>query len=446
MSRTIKDRRKERGKQMSYEYKNSWKMRIEYHEIMNDPRKNVNVRAMVWNLSTTAKDEYTGGQYPEYLSRMEERLEQHKDIYWLDFVVISAIHKLVVEKKTTEWLDRYIHENIYPDILRYKQPCGNEHKSEIGEMLCLIGCRFPESHQGKEGNTGKEIQNLESKKNALQQEIERMQNEKSSLEASIRALETKQSNLDENVNEIISRELEEKRRELVDEIAQERIQRMIRLESDLQEEFEKKKQEYLESIQKEIAYEERRKDLQEIITSSEQLYKICEEKKNSLISEMAEIRQEFKEYKESMQKKVRQISEELENGYISASNKLIQKERELQQDKMEKILDIFRELQRLLYYNRDEKSLGFAPEKLQRYMNRFVRILNELGYESEMPMIGEPFDPYKHEEEPGEGEEMDVDSEEAVVKETVTCAFKKKDTDEEYYIKKASVVLGKKLC
>ena len=262
----------------------------------------------------------------------------------------------------------------------------------------------------------------------------------------ITALEERKATISDEVNSIIEAELKEKRADLDIQLNQALIEQRIIEHSKLKEELEAEKQKCLENMESSCKYTLRRKEIQELMDATEVLQEQKELVRQDILKEIDAVKKLFKKQQEEMEEKIRQLSVDMEKSYMDATNRLVLQGRKLQQEDAKKFLNICCELQSLIYYGISEEELGVPPKKIESYLSRFMRDLKSVGYESEMPEIGEAFDAYKHEDvEPRDGEVEDVDLEEAVVKEVVSCAFKTTEDGVEDYVKKAKVVVGRKV-
>lgn len=458
---------------MRYEDLNSRELWLEHMIDMMSPQYEYRKRdvrnAAAFNLYNKIREEYERREKPRFVMEIENQIREEGYVDLYAFKLIRAVYANLIQNRDSMSINNFLNEEVVDDMYK-KKICRD--LQGLWMMLNSLSNKYlgDAGFQQKSGisfwnlgDTAKKIQNLESQKNSLQRDIQNLREKKASLETDVAALKERKANVENEVNSIIEKELEIRRSNFELQLNEEYTARKLNWDAKLKTDYEQKLQESMEQMKETAAYKIRRQELEDLMHSSEDLYRQREETKLAVLQEMAEIKRNFKQQKEDMEEKIRmmsemvktnlkQMSEDLDSSYLSATNKLVVQERNMKQDKMEKFIDNCHELQHLLYYQTSEKELGLEPKRIERYLNKFMRILREYGYESVMPEIGEPFDPYKHEEaDSRDGEREDVDLEDAVVREVITCGFKKvdegsMDDEDDYYVRKAEVVVGRKTC
>lgn len=93
-----------------------------------------------------------------------------------------------------------------------------------------------------------------------------------------------------------------------------------------------------------------------------------------------------------------EILQKIEKNAANAANIVVNTERRIRRDDCDALLWNFCELQEQLFYNVSEKELGLKPTQIERYLRRFLKVLNRMGYEHYIPEMGEVFEEEFHEE------------------------------------------------
>lgn len=131
-----------------------------------------------------------------------------------------------------------------------------------------------------------------------------------------------------------------------------------------------------------------------------------------LCDEMRGVSRSFKRSAEQMMEEWRQRTQDLiceinqntektletwEKTAANAANAVVNTERRIRRDDCDALLWNFCELQEQVFYTVPERELGLKPTQVERYLRRFLKVLNRMGYEHYIPKTGELFDEEFHE-------------------------------------------------
>lgn len=267
-------------------------------------------------------------------------------------------------------------------------------------------------------------------------EIKRLKQEQEICERNIEARKQEQ--------EICERNIKARKQELenLDRKIFLRKQELDRLQNEAEREIEQKKQAAYEQMQKSLAYQQRREEearyLEEVRSDIRRREKfedgLCDEMRQvsgSFHGGMQDLIRELKENMDRVVEKLQQETEEavaaMEKQTANAINAVVDTERRIRKDDFGDLLHNFAELQQLVFYNTPEGELGLEVTRVERYLKRFLKVLNRLGYEEYVPQPGEDYDEYLHIAAEREEEELPEKLDGYVVDGIVSYGFKKED-------------------
>lgn len=133
---------------------------------------------------------------------------------------------------------------------------------------------------------------------------------------------------------------------------------------------------------------------------------------DQLCDEMRKVSWSFKRSAEQMMEEWQQRTQELiceinqntektletwEKTAANAANIVVNTERRIRRDDCDALLWNFCELQEQVFYTVPERELGLKLTQVERYLRRFLKVLNRMGYEHYIPKTGELFDEEFHE-------------------------------------------------
>lgn len=160
-----------------------------------------------------------------------------------------------------------------------------------------------------------------------------------------------------------------------------------------------------------------------------------------LCDEMRGVSRSFKRSAEQMMEEWQQRTQELiceinqntektlktwEKTAANAANAVVNTERRIRRDDCDALLWNFCELQEQVFYTVPERELGLKPTQVERYLRRFLKVLNRMGYEHYIPKTGELFDEEFHEK----GKWPDGDAQKQSAKECTAGADDMKNWNE----------------
>lgn len=279
--------------------------------------------------------------------------------------------------------------------------------------------------------------NIEGRKRELEncgRNIEVRKLELENCEKNIEVRKRELENCEKNI-EVRKRELETLDGEILL-----RRQELNRLRNEAEREIEQEKKAAYERMQKNLAYQQRKEEeeryLEEVrrdICRREKFEEgLCDDMRrvsgsfHSGMQDMVlELQKNMEHIVEKMQQETRAAVETMEKQTANAINVVVDTERKIRKDDFGDLLHNFTELQQLIFYNTPGGELGLEVTRIERYLKRFLKVLNRLGYEEYAPQIGEAYDEYLHIAEEREGEELPKTLDGYVVDGIVSCGFQK---------------------
>ncbi|MDO5336446.1 MAG: hypothetical protein Q4E89_03145 [Eubacteriales bacterium] len=276
--------------------------------------------------------------------------------------------------------------------------------------------------------------------------------------AEIEALGRKAAEIESEINlsrrkkqEALDEELRRERERLQAELTEEFAKSRTLLLAQAKQEIEQRKQEELHKIQAsavcQLRQEENEAYLREVRADIERRTqfedRLCEDMRGvsrSFKSTAGDLVTELEGSTQELLQRLVGYTEktilELRRSAANAANAVVDTERRIRRDDTEALLWNFCELQEQLFYNVHEEELGLKTTQIEKYLKRFLKVLNRMGYEHYIPKQGERFDEEIHEE----GEPSDFGAEAGHKREEDTIAPQSGET--ETFEKVFSALLG----
>lgn len=381
----------------------------------------------------------------DYICRMKRRIPgpQWKEKYFLDLV--NCVEHECKEQKSSALIE-YIQGDLYRKKMPYsyimilravwsfrKQPvelreiqyfierdywCDSNEVEELKKLLVNLPLKYSNSQ-------------LEQKK----AEIEDLQRKASDIEMEISvSRKRKQEALDDEIR----RERERCQQELSEELARERAVLLAQVKQEIQA----LKQEELHRIKAGAAYQLRQEENERYLQKVQEDIRRRTEFEDRLCDDIRDVSRSFKssagemvaeletstrELLKKLTDNIEKTQQELRRSAANAANAVVDTERKIRRDDSEALLWNFCELQEQLFYNVPEEELGLKTTQIEKYLKRFLKVLNRMGYEHYIPELGAVFDDEIHEE----GEAADFGTETAAEKaEDVVLAQNSGETSE----------------